>query len=269
VAEPAISLDERQNSAESDAVERRDRSTIVFPYDDLNDATMVARAVHEYGGQCTTDQIAPRLGYSGVDNGSFRSRLSTARHFGLVTTSKDAVALTNLGREIVDPTTEARARAAAFLRVPLYDRVYADHRGYTLPPAAGLELKFVEYGVAPKQKERARQAFQRSAEQAGYFQQGRDRLVAPALPNVGQQPPAPPVDPAKDKGRGGGNGGDTMHPFIRGLVETLPQPGTPWSDAERDEWLTAAKSIFALIYKPSRLAIAGPIQPTPAEQATA
>ena len=267
MAEAAISLEERQNE-EGHTGERRDRSTIAFPYDDLNEAIMVARAVHDHGGQCTSDQVAPRLGYSGVDNGSFRSRISTARHFGLVTTSKDTLAITNLGREIVDPTTEARARAAAFLRVPLYDRVYSEHKGYTLPPAAGLELKFAEYGVAPKQKERARQAFQRSAEQAGYFQQGKDRLVAPALPRPLQEPPPPPDKRAKGKdGDDGGNGSGNMHPFIRGLVDTLPEPGTPWSDTERDEWLTAAKSIFALIYKPSRIAIAGPTQPTPAEQA--
>lgn len=254
MAEAAISLDERQND-ETQPSERRDRSKIAFPYDDLNEAILVARSVHQYGGQCTSDQVAPVLGYSGVDNGSFRSRISTARHFGLVTTSKDVLSITSLGREIVDPTTEAQARATAFLRVPLYDRVYAEHKGYTLPPAAGLELKFVEYGVAPKQKERARQAFQRSAEQAGYFQQGKDRLVAPALPNVRQDTPPADERTRRSDGGNGGNGDDEMHPFIRGLVDTLPRPGTPWSDAERDEWLNAAKSIFALIYKPSRLAL--------------
>ena len=266
-SEPA-SIEEAQESPEG--ASSRERSTIAFPYDDLNDAILVARNVLDFGGACTNDQLAPRLGYSSVDNGAFRTRVGAARHFGLVTTSKDTLTITNPGREIVDPTIEARARVTAFLNVALYQKVYTDHKGFMLPPPAGLELKFVEYGVAAKQKDKARQAFMRSAEQAGFFQQGRDRLVVPALP-VGHvaQPPPTPADQRKDSGGSGGGGGD-MHPFIRGLVDTLPAPGHPWSDAERDEWLLAAKSIFALIYKPNRLALAAggtTNQPIPAEQA--
>jgi hypothetical protein len=36
-------------------------------------------------------------------------------------------------------------------------------------------------GVAPKQKGKARQAFQRSANSAGYFWSGPNRLVRPAI----------------------------------------------------------------------------------------
>jgi hypothetical protein len=265
VTTESASIEGSQESAQGAA--SRERSTIGFPYDDLNDAIQVARSVHEFGGSCTSDQIAPRLGYSSVDNGAFRTRVATARHFGLVTTNKDNLTITSLGREVVDPTTEARARVNAFLKVPLYERVYTEHKGFTLPPAAGLEMKFVEYGVAAKQKDKARFAFQRSAEQAGFFQQGKDRLVAPALPieRAATVAPTPPRDTGNENGAGGGG----MHPFIRGLVDTLPPPGTPWSDVERDEWLTAAKSIFALIYKPNRVALpaaGGTGQQAPAEQ---
>ena len=39
-----------------------------------------------------------------------------------------------------------------------------------------------------------------------------------------------------------------MHPFIEGLVKTLPAAGTVWPDAGQQQWLDAAKAIFKLIY---------------------
>ena len=39
-----------------------------------------------------------------------------------------------------------------------------------------------------------------------------------------------------------------MHPFSEGLVKTLPPAGTVWPDAGQEQWLTAAKAIFKLIY---------------------
>lgn len=42
-----------------------------------------------------------------------------------------------------------------------------------------------------------------------------------------------------------------MHPFIEGLVRTLPTPGTAWPENERKQWLDAARQIFPLIYKDS------------------
>ena len=41
-----------------------------------------------------------------------------------------------------------------------------------MPPAAALEREMVELGVSPKQKDKARQVFERSAEQAGFFATG-------------------------------------------------------------------------------------------------
>ena len=40
-----------------------------------------------------------------------------------------------------------------------------------------------------------------------------------------------------------------LHPFFRGLLETLPEPGSEWSRKEREQWLETARNIFALIYK--------------------
>jgi len=74
--------------------------------------------------------------------------------------------------------------------------MYDKFKNGVLPPAAALERDIVELGVAEKQKDRARQVFERSAEQGGFFEHGKNRLVMPA---VAVREPPPVVDPPKDK----------------------------------------------------------------------
>jgi hypothetical protein len=61
------------------------------------------------------------------------------------------------------------------------------------------------------QTSRARQVFEKSAEQAGYFEHGKTRLVMPAVAAREELPPPPPVDEEKserEKKKNGGGGGD-------------------------------------------------------------
>lgn len=108
-----------------------------------------------------------------------------------------------------------------------------------------------ELGVSKKQTSRARQAFERSADQAGYFESGKDRLVRPG--NLGRdsdrKDETKKKKEEKDNGDGGGGGGDDLHPFIKGLLDTLPKPKTEWRIGDRAEWLQAAEQLFKLIYK--------------------
>lgn len=154
---------------------------------------------------------------------------------------------------IVDPQREREARVKAFLAVPLYNAVYEKYKGGVLPPPAAFERDIVGLGVIEKQKQRARQVFERSAEQAGFFESGRSRLVMPGIASrpledvadegdsAGGKPPPPPPPPQ----------GPTLHPFIQGLLKTLPDPeGEPeWPLAQRVKWLQTAANIFDLIYK--------------------
>ena len=39
-----------------------------------------------------------------------------------------------------------------------------------------------------------------------------------------------------------------LHPFFRGLVDALPEPGSTWPQVHRDQWLETARHIFALVY---------------------
>lgn len=242
--------------------EKRERSTIGFPYGDLDSAVNVARTLYERGGgHCQVDQLAAWMNYSSVDNGAFRLQLNTARIFGLSAQSRRNVELTRLGHRIVDGEQEAEARVDAFLYVPLYRKVHEHFLGRGLPPDAGLESVFADFGVARKQTSKARQAFQRSAQQAGFFNEGDDRLIKPGIEmshGDGGVANAEAISDTTGNDSVMGASSPThrdLHPLIRGLVETLPVPGQEWSDMEQKAWLDAAKANFALIYKPNRPAL--------------
>lgn len=232
---------------------KRERSTIQFPYNDLDGAIEVAKAVHENAGlSCETDQLAAYMRQSAT-SGAFRLNVSTARIFGLTENDKGRVTLTELGRRVVDPAQERRARAEAFLVVPLYKAIYDKYKGHMLPPPAALEREIASLGVSSKQTDKARQAFERSATQANFFEHGKERLVMPAFaPGAPETMRVEPEKEREDKkgGGGGGSGGgsDDLHPFILGLLETLPKPKQEWSVDQRVRWLQTASGIFDLIY---------------------
>ncbi|MBH5388678.1 hypothetical protein [Bradyrhizobium diversitatis] len=231
----------------------RQRSTIGFPYMPLKDAVELVEAIHgNVGlGECDDDQLAAWSGQSTKSSG-FRVQISSARQFGLITSdAAGRYRLTDLGRMIVDPNQAREAKALAFLNVPLYKGIFEKYRGGVLPSqAAALEREMVGMGVSDKVKDRARQTFERSAEQAGYFEHGKNRLVMPAVSTV-RDAPAP--EPEEPKGGGGGNGGGLppsgVDPIIQGLLVRLPPSGSVWAEAERNLWLELLKGSFQLIYK--------------------
>ncbi len=52
-----------------------------------------------------------------------------------------------------------------------------------------------------------------------------------------------------DGGNGGGGTEGTYHPFIEGLLKTLPKTGTKWALRDRAKWLKLAGNAFDLIYE--------------------
>jgi hypothetical protein len=250
-------LKEEQDTPQSQDRAQRERSTILFPYQDLADAIKVAKGVHTLGGSsCQTDQLAAQLGHT-VTSGAFQQRLNTARIFGLLTNSRGMVTLTMLGTQIVDPLQQRAAKVESFLNVPLYKKVYDQFKGASLPPASGLDATIVGFGVSPKQKETARRVFTRSAELAGFFEIAKDRLTYPSLKGGGEST-SPPLNEddhlggdGKKKtinGGGGGNGGDGHHPLIEGLIKALPESGADWPLEARRKWLQAAAMNFDFVY---------------------
>lgn len=227
----------------------RERSSISFPYGDLEDAIPVAKAIHDQGGDSgSMAQIAAWLGHKDIRSGAFRLKVTAAKIFGLVRIDRSGVTLTALGRQVVDPAEERNARPQAFLNVPLYKKIYEKYDGYQLPPDAGLEAVFVNLGVSEKQKSRARQIFQRSAQQAGFFKTGKQRLVSPRIIATPTTPDVPPI-PSENKSQNDVQQRTSKHALIEALFETVPDDGAPWDADAREKWLSTAKSILDLIYR--------------------
>lgn len=226
------------------------RSTIAFPYTGLKDAEQIARALHDsWGGAASPDQLAASLKAS-PRSGSFRVKLATARTFGVISISRGNIALTDLGRKIIDPQTRATARVDAFMTVPLFSALVNEYRGSTLPPDLGLEKKIHDLGVSAKQTARARQAFQRSAEMAGFFKMGKDRVVQPAnLPGSDDPPPAPKGDQQRN---GKPSTSTVVLPApLTELWLTLLREGRSWSPEKIQEFVEAARTVHDLLTKGS------------------
>ena len=124
----AAAADILVNEEVQDDTEERGRSTIDFPYLDLEAGVEVAKSVHQFGSTCSWDQLAAQMGQS-PKGGGFRLRVMTAKTFGLVTYAKQTVSSTKLGMQICDEQQEKAARADAFLAVALYNKMYENSKG--------------------------------------------------------------------------------------------------------------------------------------------
>jgi len=236
---------------------QRQRSTIGFPYTDLGSAVELADAIHGHAGMgdCDDDQLGAWTDQSSKSS-TFRVQVYAARMFGILEGEGSRHKLSELGRSIVDPNQVRESKARAFMNIPLFKAVYDKYRGGVLPPSAALERDMVALGVGEKQKGRARQVFERSAEQAGFFEHGKNRLVMPAVAIKGDAPLHSHEEKVELK-KGGGSGGEggerRLHPFIQGLLDTIPDIPDPrekpeWAVPERAKWLQTAANIFDLIY---------------------
>ncbi|QUL37891.1 hypothetical protein [Erythrobacter sp. JK5] len=234
---------------------KRQTSTISFPYLDLDTAVEVAHAMYKTRGHSAMEAHELAATMDQTLSGAFRLKTGTARIFGLTEKEgRDATKLSGIGLRIIEPDTEAEARASAFLAVPLYSAIYENYKGQRLPPSKALEREMENLGVSSKQTDKARQAFERSARQAGFFAKGEDRLVKPHfdgaqnVSDVDNQNDAPANEEQAKGGDNGGGGSGNHHPLIQGMIDRLPMVDEPWSENDRKAWLTMAESIFAVIY---------------------
>lgn len=77
-------------------------------------------------------------------------------------------------------------------------------------------------------------------------------LLRPTFNPTASTTPIETAKEADDKKRPAGGGdppGRGLHPFIEGLLQTLPPTESDWPAAARAKWLQSAANIFDLIYK--------------------
>ena len=232
---------------------RSARSEIAFPYIALEDAISVARIVADGGGDLTRDQVSAKMG---APLSTFNVRVAAARTFGLLRAESGNLRLTGTGRRIMatDLTIAATARRDAFFCVELYRKTFHEFKGRNLPDEEDLEDAFRGFGVAPKQADKARLAFERSALFAGFFHAGRGRLVEPIIAGSEFSTGAAVQDDALHPAHAADTGMGKPKPIaaeqhlIVGLLERLPPPDTAWSIEERARWLRALSVNLSILY---------------------
>lgn len=241
-------------SEDDDAGEegKRQRSTIGFPYADYESAAALSAAIHgNVGhGECSSGQLAAWTNQSAKSSG-FRTQISAARLFGLIESDDaDSLRLTELGRRVADPVQARAAKAEAFLKVPLFKALHEKYKDGVTPPSAALEREIAAMGVAEKQKARARQVFESSAQQTGFREAAPNRLVMPA---VVVKPAAHDEDKNKRKnggGEGGDNGGLNLDPLLVALLHKIPEHGHEWPAEKRLRWFRTFAMNVSQVYDP-------------------
>jgi hypothetical protein len=105
-------------------------------------------------------------------------------------------------------------------------------------------------GVAEKQRGRARQVFLRAAQQAGFFDAAKDRLVRPIVRQGGRQTgeTTQPIETEQRTDQSDERASGSKPALIEALFKMVPDDGAPWDFESREKWLTTAKSILDLIY---------------------
>lgn len=241
------------------------RSSVSYPYFDLTDSITVARVIHENRGtSCTPDQLASELKYKSTLSGTYQTRVSAAKQFGLVRSDNGDIYVTDRARTILAPVFEneaKRLRVEAFLEVNLFKLVYEKFKGTTLPSKMGLRNLFISgFGISEDRADPAIRVFMDSAMQAAMFpNDDQSRLVVPTFlekADVNKPPLHSPdttlthkeenrkISKRDDFDKEGGQ----YHPFIQGLLQKLPNPDSEWSLEARKKWLTTAENIFGLMY---------------------
>lgn len=231
----------------------RARSSIGFPYFHLEKSIEIVQAVHVVGGDgCEWTQLAAHLGQAPA-GGGFRQRMISSRTFGLLNYVKQRVTLTEVGRQCIDQSSAKAGRVRAFLTVPLFSAMFDKLDGQPLPPHQAIEHQMMEIGVAPKQAGRARQAFLRSARDAGFFEISPDRMTKPPIEEVPAKSREPSGGTTDSDSVQGESSLDRPHQLVGALLAQLP----PEIEGKFDKglcliWLQMMLSSLMLIYKDSR-----------------
>ncbi len=246
-----------EDNSESDK-RGREQSAIAFPYVDLYAAVEIARAIYDRCGDDVCDLNDLATGLNDGAGGAFRLKTSAARIFDLIEKRGRSEARLTRGGVRVVTEDDVTAKAQAFLKVPLYSAVYERFKNSHLPPKKSLEQELKKLGVPEKQVDKARQVLERSARQAGFLDDGDNKLVRPTedQPQIGNKSHiarASMMDTENRFEAYAAQAGMPVSlrrddPLIVGLVERLPALGTPWSDEARVAWLRLASSIFDVAY---------------------
>jgi len=254
---------------------------------DLDSAIEVTGQLHESGlTPAPLTEVAPLIAGEARAK-TFKTKVYAAVKYGLVGTRLDRstglseVAVLPLGEQVLDPEREREARVRAFLNVPMNRAIYREYQGRPLPPDAEIErFMHQELGITPGQLSNGRQALMRSARQAGFFEQGRDRLIIPSdviLPDEGslRHDEAAPSRASAPNGTGHGTrslppdpvpavlyppaeeaanttSSSQLDPVVAEWLRKIPSPDATWPKEKRDRWLQMLGNLLDYVFDDER-----------------
>lgn len=175
MTQEAIQESAAPTTAAAPSTASRVKAEYRYPLYDLNDSIAVARAVRDQGGGAADDaHLASFLKYSTPRSGTYATRVQAARLFGLIEKQGNTYVPTTRALAILSPERpgedDRRARAQAFLAVPLYGTVYARYRNTSLPPEVGVRAAMeTQWGLTKDRTAAAYRVLMDSADQAGFF----------------------------------------------------------------------------------------------------
>ena len=113
--------------------------------------------------------------------------------------------------------------------MPLFSAIHEKYKDGVTPPNAALEREIISLGVAEKQKAKARQVFENSAQQTGFRDVAPNRLVLPATI-------VKPEEERENKDTGGSKDGCDLDldPLIMALLRKIPKKD--WTAENRLRW---------------------------------
>lgn len=153
----------------------KERSPL-YPIFSINETLDFVREIVKIGGKkVSVETVASVIGMS-VKTNSFKSRISTAKQFGLIRGSGGAVELTDLAKKIVYAVSDYETQKAlveCFLSAPLYRKIAERYENQAVPPVDKLgNILLLEYGITKSAKDTAAGKFIESAEQIGILKNG-------------------------------------------------------------------------------------------------
>lgn len=153
----------------------KERSPL-YPVFSINEIIDFVKEIVKIGGKrVSVSTIASVLGTS-VKTNSFKSKISTAKQFGLIRGSSGAVETTELAKRIVYSINEQDTKQAvleSFLSAPLYRKIVERYENQALPSPDKLgNILLLEYNLTKSAKDIAAAKFIESAEQIGILKNG-------------------------------------------------------------------------------------------------
>ena len=180
---------------------RKPRRGRRFPYHDLETSIQVIEKIKEGGvDKLESSTLAKAMKHQSDTSSTFKSKVNAAKHFGLITESKERegerelryYCISELGKKIVSPigtTEKEKAIREAFFNFNLWKEIYNKYeKNGKLPERSTLEnLLEREYGISPVSTSRAYDVFVNSGIFAGFFKETEEGIIYADVEEIAEE----------------------------------------------------------------------------------